>query len=134
VSTVYKAICIQTQSKVIIKAYRKSKMQGKHFHKLHREIVVMKMLNGPYVAEFYDTFEDEHHVYIIMEYCEGGDLFKTMLMNGGLLDEHWVCVEVGGWAPSVVGSSQHHTHEQSPATCSHLERFAPVHDHPSTSP
>jgi serine/threonine protein kinase len=30
-----------------------------------------------------------------MEYCDGGDLFKTMLMKGGLLDEYWVCVEVG---------------------------------------
>lgn len=28
----------------------------------------------------------------------GGDLFKTMLMHGGLLDEQWVCVEVGDGA------------------------------------
>ena len=29
-----------------------------------------------------------------MEYCEGGDLFKTMLMHGGALEEQWVCAEV----------------------------------------
>lgn len=94
VATVFKAVCIATSMKVIIKAYYKQKMHPKHFHKLHREIQAMKALNGPYVAEFFSTFEDTQCVYIIMEFCEGGDLFKTMLMHGGLLDEQWVCVEV----------------------------------------
>lgn len=94
VSTVYKASCVSTQSKVIIKAYHKSKMHPKHHHKLHREIAAMRSLNGPYVAQLYATFEDPNCIYIIMEYCEGGDLFKTMLMHGGLLDEQWVCIEI----------------------------------------
>jgi serine/threonine protein kinase len=51
---------------------------------------------GPYVAELYASFEDPSCVYMIMEYCEGGDLFKTMLMHGGVLEEQWVCVEVRG--------------------------------------
>lgn len=89
-----KAVCIATNTKVIVKAYYKSKMHPKHYHKLQREIEAMKSLNGPYVAEFYARFEDSQCVYIIMEFCEGGDLFKTMLMHGGLLDEQWVCVEV----------------------------------------
>ena len=49
---------------------------------------------GPYVAELYSSFEDSSCVYLIMEYCEGGDLFKTMLMHGGVLEEQWVCIEV----------------------------------------
>lgn len=49
---------------------------------------------GPYVAELFSSFEDPACVYLIMEYCEGGDLFKTMLMHGGVLEEQWVCVEV----------------------------------------
>ena len=28
------------------------------------------------------------------QYCEGGDLFKTMLMRGGALPEQWVAAEV----------------------------------------
>lgn len=36
-------------------------------------------------------------MYMVMEYCEGGDLFKTMLMHGGALEEQWVCVEVGAF-------------------------------------
>jgi len=36
-------VCTQTNSKVIIKAYHKSKMQPKHHHKLAREIATMKV-------------------------------------------------------------------------------------------
>lgn len=94
VATVLKAVCVATNTKVIIKAYYKSKMHPKHYHKLQREIDAMKCLNGPYVTEFYAHFEGSQCIYIVMEFCEGGDLFKTMLMHGGLLDEQWVCVEV----------------------------------------
>lgn len=30
----------------------------------------------------------------MMEHCKGGDLFKTLMMKGGTLDEQWVCTEV----------------------------------------
>lgn len=33
-----------------------------------------------------------------MEHCRGGDLFKTLMMKGGSLDEAWVCTEVRGTA------------------------------------
>ena len=93
-ATVFKGVCIATNTKVIIKTYYKQKMHPKHYHKLAREIQAMKALNGPYTAEFYSSFEDAQCIHIIMEFCEGGDLFKTMLMHGGILDEQWVCVEV----------------------------------------
>lgn len=54
----------------------------------------MISMNGPYVAELYSTFEDKNNIYLIMELCEGGDLFKAMLKHGGRLDEHHTCVEV----------------------------------------
>ena len=69
-------------------------MQPKHYHKLQREIRAMVAMNGPYVAELYSTFEDKQNIYLIMELCEGGDLFKAMLKHGGRLDEHHTCVEV----------------------------------------
>jgi len=91
---VLKGVCVETGGKVIIKAYHKSKMHPKHFHKLQRELACMRVLKGHYVAELFASFEDPSCVYMVMEYCEGGDLFKTMLMHGGVLEEQWVCVEV----------------------------------------
>ncbi len=46
------------------------------------------------VVQLYGTFEDEQHVSLVMEHCTAGDLFKTMLVHGGVLDEHWVCIQV----------------------------------------
>ena len=54
----------------------------------------MMQMNGPYVAELYCCFADEDNIYLVMEYCDGGDLFKSMLLHGGQLDEHYVCVDV----------------------------------------
>lgn len=69
-------------------------MQEKHFHKLEREIRAMVVMNGPFIAELYGYYIDEESINLVMEYCEGGDLFKAMLLHGGKLDEHYVCVEV----------------------------------------
>jgi len=93
-----------TGAGVIIKAYHKAKMHPKHHSKLAREIATMRTLNGPFMAQFYATFEDMQAVYIIMEFCEGGDLFKMMLMHGGSLDELWVCVEVSSRLQGIVDS------------------------------
>lgn len=94
ISTVYRALCTTSSQKVVIKTYHKQKMQPKHHYKLQREVRIMQELRGRYVAELLDSFEDAENVYMILQYYSGGDLFKTMLVRGGVLDEHWVCVEV----------------------------------------
>lgn len=94
VATVYQAVETKTGNRVVIKAYHKEKMQPKHHHKLQREIEAMVALNGSFVVELHSTFSDPANIYLVMEYCEGGDLFKTMMKHGGRLDEHYVCVEV----------------------------------------
>jgi serine/threonine protein kinase len=42
-------------------------------------------------------FSDADSIWLVLEFCEGGDLFKTLSDQGGRLDEHYVCVEVGLW-------------------------------------
>eukprot|EP00271_Cylindrocystis_brebissonii_P003682 TRINITY_DN1492_c1_g1_i1.p1 TRINITY_DN1492_c1_g1~~TRINITY_DN1492_c1_g1_i1.p1 ORF type:complete len:506 (-),score=88.59 TRINITY_DN1492_c1_g1_i1:1473-2990(-) len=47
---------------------------------VQREVAIMHHLSGhPNVVEIYDTFEDKHNVYIVMELCRGGDLFDILL-------------------------------------------------------
>ena len=46
------------------------------------------------MVQLYGSFEDERHVSLVMEHCTAGDLFKTMLVHGGVLDEHWVAIQV----------------------------------------
>lgn len=42
----------------------------------------------------YAWFSDASAVWLVLEFCEGGDLFRVMADHGGRLDEHYVCVEV----------------------------------------
>lgn len=93
ISIVYKALCTLSRDTVIIKAYEKGKMKTKNFLRMEREIKLMKCLVGEGLAQLYGVFEDSTHKTLVMEYCKGGDLFKLLLLKGGTLDEHWVCVE-----------------------------------------
>ena len=94
ISIVYKALCTLSKQTVIIKAYEKAKMKTKNFLRMEREIKLMQCLVGEGLAQLYGVFEDATHKTLVMEYCKGGDLFKLLLLKGGCLDEHWVCVEV----------------------------------------
>ena len=38
----------------------------------------MKQLKHPNIIQLYDVFENEDIIYIIMEYCEYGDLYSLL--------------------------------------------------------
>ncbi len=42
------------------------------------EIAVMKRLDHQHVTRIYETFEDDKNVYIVLEICEGGDLYERI--------------------------------------------------------
>ena len=69
-------------------------MKTKNFLRMEREIKLMRCLVGEGLAQLYGVFEDATHKTLVMEYCKGGDLFKLLLLKGGSLDEHWICIEV----------------------------------------
>lgn len=52
---------------------------------VRREVAVMKKLAGsPYVVNLHRAFEDDEHVHIVMDLCEGGDLFDELTKKGRL--------------------------------------------------
>ena len=60
-----------------------------------RQVRLMKQVAGTAgVVRLYGSYEDAAHLTLVMELCQSGDLFKTMLMHGGALDEHWVATQV----------------------------------------
>lgn len=42
------------------------------------EIKIMKELDHPNVIKLFETFEDSSSIYLIMEMCEGGELFDKI--------------------------------------------------------
>ncbi|KAI3828308.1 hypothetical protein L1987_02408 [Smallanthus sonchifolius] len=50
---------------------------------LKREVRIMEHLRGQRnVVELKRTYEDNKHVHLVMEYCEGGELYAKMKSNG----------------------------------------------------
>jgi len=52
------------------------------FEQLKREIDIMKKVNHKNILKLYDIYEDEHHVYIVMELVQGSELFDRIVSKG----------------------------------------------------
>ena len=53
-----------------------------------REVEILKTLDHPNVVKVYEYFEDEQQYYIVMEYCEGGDIFNKLKETGKLTEKY----------------------------------------------
>ena len=42
------------------------------------EINIMRELDHPNIIKLFETFEDSRNVYLVMEHCEGGELFDRI--------------------------------------------------------
>ena len=53
-----------------------AKMGDKEKQQLVSEVNILKELNNPHIVRYYDRIIDKNNqkIYIIMEYCEKGDL------------------------------------------------------------
>ncbi|XP_072120361.1 serine/threonine-protein kinase Nek3 [Mobula birostris] len=50
-----------------------------------REAILLAKMKHPNIVAFVDSFEVEGHLYIVMEYCDGGDLTQKLLQQKGKL-------------------------------------------------
>ncbi|KAJ1752124.1 hypothetical protein LPJ78_001413 [Coemansia sp. RSA 989] len=51
-------------------------------HRLAAEVAIHGSLSHPHVLPMLDSFEDDRYVYMVMEYCEHGDLWKHLRQRG----------------------------------------------------
>jgi len=42
----------------------------------------MMRLDHPNIIKLYETFEDTRNIYLVMEMCEGGELFDRIINKG----------------------------------------------------
>lgn len=55
---------------------------------VRREVKILKALSGHHnLVIFRDVCEDDNYVYIIMEFCKGGELLDRILSSGGRFSE-----------------------------------------------
>ncbi|KAJ6294777.1 hypothetical protein OIU76_022789 [Salix suchowensis] len=74
---------------VAVKIISKAKMTtALSIEDVRREVKILKALSGhSNTIKFYDAFEDENNVYVVMELCEGGELLDRILSRGGRYTE-----------------------------------------------
>ena len=77
-----------TQEKVAIKILEKSKIINKEdLQRVKREITLLKNFSHRNIIKIYDIYQDLEKHYIIMEYCENGELFNYIVNKQKLNDK-----------------------------------------------
>ncbi|KAJ4978403.1 hypothetical protein NE237_009183 [Protea cynaroides] len=74
---------------VAVKVISKAKMTTAiAIEDVRREVKILRALTGhKYLVQFYDAYEDDDNVYIVMELCKGGELLDKILARGGKYSE-----------------------------------------------
>ena len=100
-ATVKLGINKQTEEKVAIKTMSKYDMSPFDLEQVQTEIEILKIANHPHIIRLYDVFENLYYIYIIMEYCEGGDLFSYLERRKFTLPERTAAVIIEQLATAI---------------------------------
>ena len=80
---VYLAREKQSKYVVAIKVLWKHQLQRHRIeHQLRREIEVMAHLRHKHVVRLFTWFHDKHKIYLVLEYCAGGEAFDRLRDDG----------------------------------------------------
>ncbi|XP_053933551.1 serine/threonine-protein kinase ULK3 isoform X3 [Cuculus canorus] len=81
-ATVYKAYRKRdTREVVAIKCVNKRSLNRASVENLLTEIEILKTIHHPHIVELKDFQWDSDHIYLIMEFCAGGDLSRFIRMR-----------------------------------------------------
>ncbi|GAA6217836.1 serine/threonine-protein kinase Nek1 isoform X1 [Lates japonicus] len=69
----------------VIKEISISGMPSKERQESRKEVAVLAKMSHPNIVQYKESFEEGGCLYIVMDYCEGGDLFKKINSQKGVL-------------------------------------------------
>lgn len=71
-----------------VKILEKDKIHDqKDVERITREIKILKKVRHPNVIQLYEIIETEKELYMIMEYCNGGELFDYIVKHTRLSEK-----------------------------------------------
>ncbi|BDA46227.1 probable serine/threonine-protein kinase Nek1 at N-terminal half [Coccomyxa sp. Obi] len=95
---VYSAYCQKLEGRrVAVKVYEKSKLSASKLRAVKREAAMMIYMTRkrvPLITQFHGAFQDAYQIFLVMEYCGGGDLLERLLKEGRAMSERRVILEV----------------------------------------
>ncbi|KAI6038635.1 kinase-like protein [Pisolithus marmoratus] len=104
-ATVYKGYHEETHHQVAIKVVRREILTAKLLDNLQSEIEILKSLSHRHITKLFDIVRAERNIYLIMEYCAGGDLTNYIKKRGR--------VEGLEYAPFPGAALQYYPHPKS---------------------
>jgi calcium-dependent protein kinase len=77
--SVYSAYAIGDKNrKYAIKTITKSKISDRSLKRLEQELDILASLDHPNLVKYYATYTDKQHIHIVMELCQGGEVFEKI--------------------------------------------------------
>jgi len=67
-----------TGAHYVMKRINFSRMTEKEKDEAMREVEVLAKMQHPYIVAYKESFEYDKNLYIVMDYCEGGDLYTVI--------------------------------------------------------
>ncbi|KAF9262766.1 Pkinase-domain-containing protein [Marasmius fiardii PR-910] len=101
-ATVYKGYHEETRQAVAIKTVKRDKLNAKLFENLQSEIQILKLLSHRHITRLIDIVRADNYIYLVMEYCSGGDLTNYIKKRGR--------VETLEYTPSPGAPPQYYPH------------------------
>ncbi|KAK5907856.1 hypothetical protein CesoFtcFv8_005662 [Champsocephalus esox] len=83
-----KAILVKSREdghQYVIKEIGISAMSSKERQESRKEVAVLANMSHPNIVQYKESFEEGGCLYIVMDYCAGGDLFKKINSQKGVL-------------------------------------------------
>uniref|UniRef100_H2ZV00 non-specific serine/threonine protein kinase n=1 Tax=Latimeria chalumnae TaxID=7897 RepID=H2ZV00_LATCH len=85
-----KAFLVQAKTdnkECVIKEINLTKMPLKEKENSKKEVSFLAKMKHPNIVTFLGSFEEKRNLYIVMEYCDGGDLMRRINQQQGILFE-----------------------------------------------
>jgi len=71
--------------KVAVKSIRKKGVEN--LEKLLEEMEIMRLLDHPNIVRFHEMFQDRRSLHLVLELCEGGELFEAVTAAGSINEQ-----------------------------------------------
>ena len=90
---VYKVQKMNTNEIYVIKQIPLRGLSQKEIDEVKQEAKILSSINSDFVVKYYDSFEENEIIYIVMEYCDEGDLNDFIIKkkaNNILIEEYLI--------------------------------------------
>ena len=69
-----------TEHQVAVKVISKVRFESE-LDFIRQEVKILRSLDHPNIVKYHETYEDSKYLYLVMEYCQGGELLESITRN-----------------------------------------------------